>query len=36
MIPALAWGVHFGYGAAHAEAKNVANAVRLVRGTWVK
>lgn len=36
MIPAHAWGVHFGYGAAHAESKSVANAVRLVRGTWVK
>jgi hypothetical protein len=35
-IPGHAWGVHFGYGAAHAESKSVPNAVRLVRGTWVK
>lgn len=34
MNPANAWGVHFGYGAAHAENKTAANAVRLVRGTW--
>jgi hypothetical protein len=35
-IPGHAWGVHFGYGAAHAESKSAPNAVRLVRGTWVK
>ncbi len=34
MYPASAWGIHFGYGAAHAESKNAANPVRLVRGTW--
>lgn len=34
MNPANAWAVHFGYGAAHAEGKNAAHAVRLVRGTW--
>lgn len=33
-IPSQAWGVHFGYGAAHAEPKGAGNAVRLVRGTW--
>jgi hypothetical protein len=31
--PSMAWGVHFGYGAGHAEAKTAANHVRLVRGT---
>ena len=36
MHPTHAWGVHFGYGAAHAEPKSVANAVRLVRGTWTR
>jgi hypothetical protein len=36
MTPSYAWGVHFGYGAAHAESKSAPNAVRLVRGTWVK
>lgn len=36
MNPLNAWGVHFGYGAAHAEAKRAANAVRLVRGVWSK
>lgn len=30
--PSMAWGVHFGYGAAHGEAKAAANHVRLVRG----
>lgn len=30
--PGMAWGVHFGYGAGHAEAKTSANHVRLVRG----
>lgn len=34
MMPASAWGVHFGYGAAHAESKNAVNALRLVRGIW--
>lgn len=32
-IPAFAWGVHFGYGAANAEYKTRPNHVRLVRGT---
>ena len=36
MNPLNAWGVHFGYGAAHSEAKRAANAVRLVRGVWSK
>lgn len=36
MTPSYAWGVHFGYGAAHAESKSAPNAVRLVRGTWMK
>ena len=34
MYPINAWGVHFGYGAAHAGPKDVAHAVRLVRGVW--
>lgn len=31
-IPAFAWGVHFGYGAANADYKNRGYRVRLVRG----
>ena len=34
MYPLMAWGVHFGYGSSYAQGKHVANAVRLVRGTW--
>jgi hypothetical protein len=36
MSPLKAWGVHFGYGAAHAELKSAPNAVRLVRGVWAR